>query len=194
MSDPQPGRASCETIVGELVLQRSLQVVVTGHDRPGIGQALQAGGDVGGLAQGQPLAGVARPHLPRHHLAGVDAHPHREADPALRKAGVETGKRWLDAAAILGAKSVRMKRYKRVDLSYKGVTKFSIDGASFQRLGEEYAKRNFDYALYTFPRLFHRSDGRQPPDASQRARVAVSNREACAAPLLTVRFRFKARG
>lgn len=31
-----------------------------------------------------------------------------ESDPALRKAGVETGKRWLDAAAILGAKSVRM--------------------------------------------------------------------------------------
>ena len=30
------------------------------------------------------------------------------ADDALRKAGVEIGKRWLDGAAILGAKSVRM--------------------------------------------------------------------------------------
>jgi sugar phosphate isomerase/epimerase len=29
-------------------------------------------------------------------------------DQALRKAGVETGKKWLDGAAILGAKSVRM--------------------------------------------------------------------------------------
>jgi len=66
------------------------------------------------------------------------------------------------------AKSVRTKRYKRVDLSYKGVTKFSIDGESFQRLGDEYAKRNFDYVLYTFPRLFHRSDGRNASDASQR--------------------------
>lgn len=67
------------------------------------------------------------------------------------------------------AKSLRAKRYKRVDLSYKGVTKFSIDGEAFQRLGNEYAKRNFDYVLYTFPRLFHRSDGKhQPADASQR--------------------------
>ena len=30
------------------------------------------------------------------------------ADDALRKAGVEVGKKWLDAGAILGAKSVRM--------------------------------------------------------------------------------------
>jgi sugar phosphate isomerase/epimerase len=30
------------------------------------------------------------------------------SDDALRKAGVEVGKRWLDAGAILGAKSVRM--------------------------------------------------------------------------------------
>jgi hypothetical protein len=66
------------------------------------------------------------------------------------------------------AKSVKDKRYKRVDLSYKGVTKFSIDGASFQRLGNEYAKRNFDYVLYTFPRLFHRSDGNRSADVTQR--------------------------
>jgi sugar phosphate isomerase/epimerase len=30
------------------------------------------------------------------------------SDPALRKAGVEVGKKWLDAGAILGARSVRM--------------------------------------------------------------------------------------
>jgi hypothetical protein len=66
------------------------------------------------------------------------------------------------------AKSVRDKRYSRVELSYKGVTKFSIDGASFQRLGQEYAKRNFDYVLYRFPRLFHRSDGSAPPANADR--------------------------
>ena len=31
-----------------------------------------------------------------------------ESDPALRRAGVEIGKRWIDAAVILGARSVRM--------------------------------------------------------------------------------------
>lgn len=60
------------------------------------------------------------------------------------------------------AKQLKEKRYKRVDLSYKGQTKFSIDGAAFSRLGTEYAKRNFEFALYDFPRLFHPAAGSPP--------------------------------
>jgi predicted nucleic acid-binding Zn ribbon protein len=60
------------------------------------------------------------------------------------------------------AKKMKAKRYSRVDLSYKGTTKFSIDGASFTRLGEEYSKRNFDYVLYSFPRLFRAAEGTAP--------------------------------
>jgi hypothetical protein len=58
------------------------------------------------------------------------------------------------------ARELKEKRYSRVDLSYQGETKFSIDGASFTKLGQEYAKRNFDYVLYTFPKLFKASDGK----------------------------------
>ena len=47
--------------------------------------------------------------------------------------------------------------------SYRGTTKFSIDGGNFQQLGREYAKKNFDYVLYTFPRLFRAEDGAQKP-------------------------------
>jgi hypothetical protein len=60
------------------------------------------------------------------------------------------------------AKELKEKRYSRVDLSYKGERKFSIDGASFMQLGEEYAKRNFDYVLYRFPKLFRPEDGTKP--------------------------------
>ncbi|HVE70358.1 MAG TPA: hypothetical protein VNI54_03245 [Thermoanaerobaculia bacterium] len=67
------------------------------------------------------------------------------------------------------AKKLKSKRYSRVDLSYRGTTKFSIDGASFTRLGEEYSKRNFDYVLYSFPRLFRPADGTQTlPGATER--------------------------
>lgn len=62
------------------------------------------------------------------------------------------------------AKKLKAKRYSRVDLSYQGTTKFSIDGAAFARLGEEYSKRNFDYVLYSFPRLFRAADGTTPLD------------------------------
>ena len=70
------------------------------------------------------------------------------------------------------AKKLKAKRYSRVDLSYRGTTKFSIDGASFTRIGEEYAKRNFDYVLYAFPRLLRSSDGKPSLDP------AVTDRDA----------------
>jgi len=59
------------------------------------------------------------------------------------------------------AKKLRAKRFSRIDLSYRGATKFTLDGSNFQRIGQEYAKRNFAFVLYTFPKLF-RSVG--PPD------------------------------
>ncbi len=71
------------------------------------------------------------------------------------------------------AKKLKAKRYSRVDLSYRGTTKFSIDGASFTRLGEEYAKRNFDYVLYSFPRLFRPAAGTVPLDPHSPDRDAL---------------------
>ena len=69
------------------------------------------------------------------------------------------------------AKQLKEKRYKRVDLSYKGTTKFSIDGAAFARLGNEYSKNNFKFALYDFPRLFQPAAGTTPVEP------ATSNRD-----------------
>ena len=67
------------------------------------------------------------------------------------------------------AKKLKDKRYSRVELSYKGVTKFSISGDSFRKLGDEYAAKNFDYVLYSFPKLFHAEDGvKLPPTTSDR--------------------------
>ncbi|HYO79235.1 MAG TPA: hypothetical protein VE010_22415, partial [Thermoanaerobaculia bacterium] len=57
------------------------------------------------------------------------------------------------------AKKLKEKRYSRVDLSYRGTTKFSIDGASFMKLGDEYSKRNFEYVLYNVPKLFRPAEG-----------------------------------
>jgi hypothetical protein len=71
------------------------------------------------------------------------------------------------------AKTLKEKRYKRVDLSYRGKTKFTIDGASFARLGREYAKRNFELALYDFPRLFQPAAGTPPLPGRTSSRDAL---------------------
>ena len=61
----------------------------------------------------------------------------------------------VHTALLEFAKKLRTKRYSRVDLDFRGVTKFSIDGKAFQVIGEQYAKHNFDFVLYKMPRLVH---------------------------------------
>ena len=65
------------------------------------------------------------------------------------------------------AKKVKDKRYSRIDLSYKGTTKFSIDGDSFQRLGTEYAKENWDFVLRSFAGLFRAESGAKTVDPAR---------------------------
>ena len=71
------------------------------------------------------------------------------------------------------ARKLKAKRYSRVDISYKGTTKFSVDGASFMQIGEQYAKRNFDYVLYQVPRLLRPVDGTKPIDKATDDRDAL---------------------
>jgi hypothetical protein len=80
----------------------------------------------------------------------------------LRQAPID-----VQTALLEFAKKVKTKRYSRVELSFRGVSKFEIDGASFQKLGEEYAKHNFEFVLYKFPHLFRSNDGAKI-DTSQR--------------------------
>jgi hypothetical protein len=60
------------------------------------------------------------------------------------------------------AKKLRDKKYSRVELSYRGATKFSMSGAAFTRLGDEYARHNLKFVLYEFTKLFRSEDAAQP--------------------------------
>jgi predicted nucleic acid-binding Zn ribbon protein len=97
----------------------------------------------------------------------------------LRTIGIRQTPIDVHTAFLEFAKKVRENRYKRVELSYRGTTKFSIDGASFQKIGDEYAKRNFDYVLYTVPRLFHREGAEAPitPNTSDRDALLQFHRQ-----------------
>ncbi len=75
----------------------------------------------------------------------------------------------VQTALLEFAKKVKEKRYSRVDLAYRGEHKFSIDGASFMKLGQEYANQNFDYVLYEFPRLFRGQSAKPAPGTDRDA-------------------------
>lgn len=75
----------------------------------------------------------------------------------------------VHTALVEFAGKVKAKRYSRVDLAYQGVTKFSVDGSAFQRLGEEYSKGNFDWVLYEFPRRLR---------GDEAGKAATTNRDA----------------
>lgn len=90
----------------------------------------------------------------------------------LRQAPID-----VHTALLEFAKRVRAKRYSRVDLSYRGIRKFSIDGASFQRLGQEYARRNFDYVLYRAPQLFRTDSGKPLANSSDHDALVQFHRQ-----------------
>jgi hypothetical protein len=82
----------------------------------------------------------------------------------------------VQSAFLEFASKVKEKRYSRVDLAYRGERKFSIDGASFMKLGHEYANRNFDYVLYEFPRLF-RGKAQAPANSNDRDALLEFHRQ-----------------
>jgi hypothetical protein len=91
----------------------------------------------------------------------------------LKNLSVEQTPIDVHTAFLEFAKKLHEKRYSRVELSFKGHTKFSIDGAAFQRVGEEYEKKNFDYVLYRMPHLLHAEDGAKVPDRNASDRDAL---------------------
>ncbi|HEX9984150.1 MAG TPA: hypothetical protein VGF69_12860 [Thermoanaerobaculia bacterium] len=100
------------------------------------------------LKQNAAFAGMeVSAHYQYYVVPGVVVYDLREL--SVKQTPIDVQKAFLEFA-----EKVKEKRYQRVELSYQGMTKFSIDGASFSKLGQEYAKRNFDYVLYSFPRLF----------------------------------------
>ncbi|PYQ52695.1 MAG: hypothetical protein DMF59_03960 [Acidobacteria bacterium] len=92
----------------------------------------------------------------------------------------------VHTALLEFAKRVRERKISRVQLSYRGTTKFEIDGATFRRLGDEYARQNFDYVLYKFPHLFHATKASHVNDSgSARDALVQFHREWYGRDLLT---------
>ncbi|HUP49686.1 MAG TPA: hypothetical protein VNA04_12945 [Thermoanaerobaculia bacterium] len=83
----------------------------------------------------------------------------------------------VHTALLEFARTMRDKRYRRVDLSYRGARKLSIDGESFSRLGHEYENRNFEYVLYQFPRLAGTDAGEAGTALSDRDALLRFHRE-----------------
>lgn len=91
----------------------------------------------------------------------------------LKDVGIRQTPIDVHTAFLEFAKKLQSKRYSRVELSYKGTTKFSIDGASFAKIGREYAKQNYEYVLYRVPQLFHAEDHAKAPAADASGRDAL---------------------
>jgi hypothetical protein len=58
------------------------------------------------------------------------------------------------------AEAVKHRRFDRVELAFRGETKFVLDGASFRTIGVEYADQNPIFTIRTFPEKLRTPDGR----------------------------------
>ena len=90
------------------------------------------------MAAKQAATGVKCQHISNNAPTNLAS-----ADDALRKAGVDVGKRWLDGAVILGAKSVRMNSTSALGPSIRPNALTSQEQQAKGLRGDGYV-RNFD--------------------------------------------------
>lgn len=57
------------------------------------------------------------------------------------------------------AENIQTKSFQRVELAYKGRTKFKLDGGYFQQIGKERSWQNPIYTVRTFPENLKNPDG-----------------------------------
>ena len=57
------------------------------------------------------------------------------------------------------SQTLKDRRFTRVELSFRGRTKFVIDGGYFQQLGQEFESQNPIYTVRTLPENLVRPDG-----------------------------------
>ena len=68
----------------------------------------------------------------------------------------------VHTALVEFARKLKDRDFERVEISYQGKTKFSLDGRSFRKVADEYDKKNYDYVLYSFPRELRPENGSHP--------------------------------
>ena len=57
------------------------------------------------------------------------------------------------------AEKIKSKKFKTVELQFRGRPKFLVGGDYFQQLGEEYSNQNPVYTMRTFPENLRNPDG-----------------------------------
>lgn len=84
----------------------------------------------------------------------------------LKGLGNENTPLQVHTAFLEYAKAMKDHQFDRVVLRWRGRERFTLDGATFQKAGLEYAKRNFGFVLFDLPRLFQPLGTQEPPDTA----------------------------
>lgn len=62
------------------------------------------------------------------------------------------------------AKKMKGKKFEKVELQYQGEKRATLDGASFQKIGEEYQKKNYTFVMLELPKRFRFTDEKGKED------------------------------
>lgn len=84
----------------------------------------------------------------------------------LKSLGSESTPLQVHTAFLEYAKVMKTREFEKVELRFQGSEKFSLDGSTFRKAGEEYAARNFAFVLFDLPRLFEPLGNRTQADTA----------------------------
>lgn len=82
----------------------------------------------------------------------------------LKGIRAEQNRLTVHTAFLEYAKKMKEKKFDRVELQYQGEKRASLDGASFQKIGEEYQKKNYAFVMIELPRRFRFTDQKGKED------------------------------
>lgn len=120
----------------------------------------------------QPMNEILKAN-PAFHGMSVSAHYDYWIIPGvvvydLRRIGPEASQLQVHTAFLEYARRQKDREFDKVLLQFQGRTRYSLDGATFQKAGMEYGRRNFAWVLFDLPRLFE-PEGDQPPPGTAEA-------------------------
>lgn len=75
------------------------------------------------------------------------------------------------------ASTLKDKKFKKVELSYKGTTKFILIGDYFKQLGSEFGEQNPIYTMRTFPENLYNINGEASYSKWEGGMLGVLNKQ-----------------
>lgn len=93
----------------------------------------------------------------------------------LKELNAELDPLHVHTALLQFAHDMKSRKYDRVELHFRGKQRLHVDGETFRKVGEEYGRKNFQFALFEFAKRARPAPGTEAPKLPNGPNEALVN-------------------